>query len=128
MHDVHFGGTAPSGRHEDFHAVHLVFAATVPDGAEPRVTELDGTTDPAAWVPVADIRAGSIEVLDVVRAALDAAARRRTPGAERARRPVTFSAIFAVCRGRSDGSMIEPDVRSPNRRSCADTPRKPPRK
>lgn len=79
VHDVHFGGTAPSGRHEDFHAVHLVFAATVPDGAEPRVTELDGTTDLAAWVPVADIRAGSIEVLDVVRAALDAAAR-RTPG------------------------------------------------
>ncbi|HTW13807.1 MAG TPA: NUDIX domain-containing protein [Nocardioides sp.] len=80
VHDVHFGGTAPSGRHEDFHAVHLVFAATVPDGAEPRVTELDGTTDRAAWVPVADVRAGSIEVLDVVRAALDAAAR-RTSGA-----------------------------------------------
>lgn len=80
VHDVHFGGTAPSGRHEDFHAVHLVFAVTVPDAAEPRVTELDGTTDLAAWVPVADIRAGSIEVLDVVHAALDAAARRTSQG------------------------------------------------
>lgn len=76
VHDVHFEGTAPSGRHEDFHAVHLVFAAEVPDDAEPRVTELDGTTDAVAWVPLADVRAGSIEVLDVVSAALDAAQRR----------------------------------------------------
>lgn len=76
VHDVHFGGTAPSGRHEDFHAVHLVFAATVPADAEPRVVELDGTTDAVAWVPLADVRAGSVEVLDVVRAALAAAERR----------------------------------------------------
>ncbi|WP_244931435.1 NUDIX domain-containing protein [Nocardioides sp. W7] len=79
VHDVHFGGTAPSGRHEDFHAVHLVFAATVPDDAEPRVLEADGTTDAAAWVPLADVRAGEIDVLEVVRVALDAADR-RTPG------------------------------------------------
>ena len=45
VHDTHFSGTAPSGRFEDFHGVHLVFAATVPDGAEPRVVEVDGTTD-----------------------------------------------------------------------------------
>lgn len=78
VHDVHFGGTAPSGRHEDFHAVHLVFDATVPTTPEPRVTELDGTTDAVAWVPVADVRSGTVEVLDVVRAALDAAERRRS--------------------------------------------------
>jgi ADP-ribose pyrophosphatase YjhB (NUDIX family) len=77
VHDEHFEGTAPSGRHEDFHAVHLVFAATLAGDAEPRVTEADGTTDAVAWVPVEDVRSGSVTTLDVVRAALDAAERRR---------------------------------------------------
>ena len=72
VHDVHFSGTAPSGRFEDYHGVHLIFAATVPDGAEPRVVEVDGTTDAAAWVPVADVESGAIDVLDVVRHALSA--------------------------------------------------------
>jgi ADP-ribose pyrophosphatase YjhB (NUDIX family) len=71
VHDARFDGTAPSGRHEDFHGVHLVFAATVPDDAEPEVIEVDGTTDEVAWVPVADVRAGRVRVLDVVRHALD---------------------------------------------------------
>ncbi|HEY9565084.1 MAG TPA: NUDIX domain-containing protein [Nocardioides sp.] len=68
--DVHFTGTAPNGRHEDFHGVHLIFAATVAEGAVPRVVEVDGTTDEVAWVPIADIEAGRLEVLDVVRHAL----------------------------------------------------------
>jgi len=72
VHDVHFAGTAPSGRHEDFHGVHLVYRAQVPDGAEPRVVEVDGTTDEVAWVPVADALSGAVPVLDVVRAALAA--------------------------------------------------------
>jgi len=76
VHDVHFTGTAPTGRREDFHGVHLVFTASVPPGAQPRVAEIDGTTDAAAWVPLADIESGAVEVLDVVRAALDAARRR----------------------------------------------------
>ncbi|WP_182525699.1 NUDIX hydrolase [Nocardioides dongkuii] len=75
VHDVHFGGTAPSGRHEDFHGLHLVFEATVPDDAEPVVAEVDGTTDAVAWVPLGDIESGAVDVLDVVRAALAAAAR-----------------------------------------------------
>jgi 8-oxo-dGTP pyrophosphatase MutT (NUDIX family) len=70
VHDVHFTGTAPSGRHEDFHGLHLVFAATVPDDVEPRVAEADGTTDAVAWVSRADVEAGRVEVLDVVREAL----------------------------------------------------------
>lgn len=69
VHDVHFTGTAPTGRHEDFHGVHLVFAASV-TGDEPRVVEQDGTTDEVAWVPLADIDAGRVPVLDVVRHAL----------------------------------------------------------
>ena len=72
VHDVHFDGTAPSGRYEDFHGVHLVFRATVPDRAQPTVVETGGTTDAVAFVPVADIEAGRLTVLDVVRAALAA--------------------------------------------------------
>lgn len=69
VHDVHFTGTAPTGRNEDFHGVHLLFEATV-DAGEPRVREIDGTTDAVAWVPVADIESGTVPVLDVVRAGL----------------------------------------------------------
>ena len=72
VHDTHFEGTAPSGRFEDFHGVHLVFRGTVPDDAEPHVVETDGTTDQVAWVPVAEVDGGRIRVLDVVRAALAA--------------------------------------------------------
>ncbi|NYG57069.1 NUDIX domain-containing protein [Nocardioides perillae] len=71
VHDVHFTGTAPTGRREDYHGVHLLFAASVPLDAEPRVTEAAGTTDAVAWVPVDDVRTGRLEALDVVRHALD---------------------------------------------------------
>ena len=73
VHDTHFEGTAPSGRFEDFHGVHLVFRGTVPEGAEPRVVETDGTTDDVAWVRVADIASGVVTVTDVVRHALGSA-------------------------------------------------------
>lgn len=76
VHHTHFGGTAPSGRHEDFHGIHLIFSARVPAGAEPRVVEADGTTDAVAWVPVSRIEAGEVPVLEVVRFALDAHERR----------------------------------------------------
>ena len=69
VHDTHFAGTAPSGRIEDYHGVHLLYRATVADG-EPAVAEQDGTTDAVAWVPVPAIEAGGVRVLDVVRHAL----------------------------------------------------------
>ena len=72
VHYTHFEGTAASGRFEDFHGVHLVFRGLVPDGAEPRVVETDGTTDAVAWVPVADVESGEVRTLDVVGAALEA--------------------------------------------------------
>jgi 8-oxo-dGTP diphosphatase len=72
VHDLHFGGVAPSGRFEDFHGVHLLFRATVAEGAEPRVVEVDGTTDAVAWVPLAEVEDGTRPVLDVVRAAVAA--------------------------------------------------------
>lgn len=73
VHDVHFTGTAPSGRLEDFHGVHLLFRATVPADVQPRVVETDGTTDAVAFVAVDDVLSGKIPVTDVVRRALVAA-------------------------------------------------------
>lgn len=70
VHDVHLTGTAPNGRTQDYHGVHLIYAGTVPDGASPKVLEVDGTTDAVAWQPVADVLEGRLEVLDVVRHAL----------------------------------------------------------
>jgi 8-oxo-dGTP diphosphatase len=72
VHDEHFTGTAPNGRHEDFHAVNLIFALEVADGT-PRVLESGGTTDAAAWVELADIDAGVVPVTEVVRFALASA-------------------------------------------------------
>ena len=73
VHDLHLTGTAPNGRHEDFHAVNLIFAVSVPAGAEPRVLETDGTTDAVAWIAVSDIESGAVQVTDVVRHALASA-------------------------------------------------------
>jgi ADP-ribose pyrophosphatase YjhB (NUDIX family) len=70
VHDAHLTGNAPDGRLEDFHAVNLVYEAAVPDDAEPRVTEVDGTTDEVAWVSVADVASGEVPVTDLVRFAL----------------------------------------------------------
>ena len=69
VHDEHFTGTAPHGREEDFHGVHLVFAAEVSAG-EPRVGDVEGTTDAAAWVPLADVESGTLPVSTLVTAAL----------------------------------------------------------
>ncbi|WP_224273204.1 NUDIX hydrolase [Nocardioides lacusdianchii] len=69
VHDTHFSGHAPSGRIEDYHGIHLLFTATVGDG-EPRVMEVDGTTDEVAWVDRADVESGRVPVLDVVTHAL----------------------------------------------------------
>ena len=70
VHDVHVTEHAPDGRLEDFHGVHLVFAATATGADDPSVTEVDGTTDAVAWVPLADIGSGTVEVTEVVRTAL----------------------------------------------------------
>ncbi|GAA1921757.1 hypothetical protein GCM10009737_24040 [Nocardioides lentus] len=66
---AHFDGTAPSGRREDFHAVQLVFAATVGRG-DPRPVEVDGTTDACAWVALGEVGGPAYPVRPLVRAAL----------------------------------------------------------
>ncbi|QBR92410.1 NUDIX hydrolase [Nocardioides euryhalodurans] len=66
LFDEHFSGTAPRGRFEDFHSIALIFSADVPADVEPRLVELDGTTDAVAWIPVADIESGTVPVHDAV--------------------------------------------------------------
>ena len=51
----HFVGRAPSGRLEDFQGLRLVYAGSVPVDIPPRVVEVDGSTDEAAWIPLAEI-------------------------------------------------------------------------
>lgn len=67
--DRHFTGTAPSGRHEDFHAISIIYRAEVGSG-QPRVVEQDGTTDEVAWIPLADV--AQMKVTSSVHAALAA--------------------------------------------------------
>jgi 8-oxo-dGTP diphosphatase len=52
---VHFTGHAPDGTLEDFHAVRIVYRGSVPGDAEPAVVEVDGSSDAAAWIPLADL-------------------------------------------------------------------------
>jgi 8-oxo-dGTP diphosphatase len=52
---VHFTGHAPDGTLEDFHAVRIVYQGVVPPDAEPTVLEVDGSSDAAAWIPLAEL-------------------------------------------------------------------------
>ncbi|WP_183093544.1 NUDIX domain-containing protein [Nocardioides stalactiti] len=71
--DHHFTGTAPNGRREDFHAIRIVYRATVPTDVEPRVVEVDGTTDAVAWVPFTEIADDATRYSRLVTAAVAAA-------------------------------------------------------
>lgn len=73
--DIAFTGTAPSGRYEEFHGIHLIYAASVDAGAEPRVVEVEGTVDAVGWVPVSAIAEGAVSVREVVRVALESVSR-----------------------------------------------------
>lgn len=47
--------TRHRGYDMDYHTVRFVYRASVPDGAEPQVLEVDGSTDESCWVPLADV-------------------------------------------------------------------------
>lgn len=47
---IHFTGQAPDGRWEDYHGVRVVYRGSVPSGQVPRVVEVGGSTEEAAWV------------------------------------------------------------------------------
>ena len=57
VHSSHFTGPRADGMVEDYHGIHLIFAAHVlpeSEDVEPYVVEEDGSTDLAAWVPWAE--------------------------------------------------------------------------
>lgn len=73
LHSLHHEGIAPDGVLEDFHAVQMVFEASVAtDSPAPHVVEQDGTTAAAAWVPLDEIAAGTVEVVELVHLVLAA--------------------------------------------------------
>jgi 8-oxo-dGTP diphosphatase len=74
VHSTHFTGARADGLIEDYHGVHLIFAARLlPESTdvEPHVVELDGSTDLAVWVPLAD--AFDLDLLGAARHALEVA-------------------------------------------------------
>jgi 8-oxo-dGTP pyrophosphatase MutT (NUDIX family) len=73
VHDVHTVAQGRGDRWEDYHGVHLLFAATL-EGVEPgrplprpHVVEVDGTTDLATWLPLDEVDDGERRLLPVVR-------------------------------------------------------------
>lgn len=46
----HWVGRSPTGQVEDFHALRVVYAATVPEPTDPIVHDVGGTTSAARWV------------------------------------------------------------------------------
>jgi 8-oxo-dGTP diphosphatase len=55
VHSTHYTGPRSDGLVEDYHGIHLIFAAEVLAeslGTEPHVVEQDGSTDHAEWVQV----------------------------------------------------------------------------
>lgn len=72
VHSTHFTGARADGLVEDYHGVHLIFGAWLlpgSEGVEPRVVEVGGSTDYAAWVPLDD--ALDLELLSAARHALE---------------------------------------------------------
>jgi 8-oxo-dGTP diphosphatase len=68
----HFEGLSPRGVLEDFHAVRLLFRATITEPGEPVVHDIGGTTSQARWVPL-----GETDGMDLVQLARGAVARLR---------------------------------------------------
>lgn len=65
----HWIGRAPSGVLEDFHALRIIYTATCAEPTTPNVTDIDGTTSRAAWIPLQHWRglpwtSGARSVLD----------------------------------------------------------------
>jgi len=72
VHSVHVVERGRDDRLEDYHGVHVLYAVDVDVSAEPRVTEADGTTDLARWVPLDQApRLPTLPVVDHVMGRLD---------------------------------------------------------
>jgi 8-oxo-dGTP pyrophosphatase MutT (NUDIX family) len=72
VHSTHFTGPRADGLVEDYHGVHLIFAAQVladSVGTEPHVVEEESSTDLAAWVRRDE--AAELDLLAAARHALE---------------------------------------------------------
>ena len=59
VYSTHFTGARPDGRVEDYHGIGLIFDAEIlaeSRDVEPHVTDVGGSTDLAAWVPLDEAR------------------------------------------------------------------------
>jgi 8-oxo-dGTP diphosphatase len=71
VYSAHMPQAWRSGRRVDAHAVRIVYEGWVAPGSpEPRVVEVDGSTMEAAWLPLADVRDGTVPVTPLVTEAL----------------------------------------------------------
>ncbi|MGL5823668.1 MAG: NUDIX hydrolase [Nocardioides sp.] len=70
VHDTHFTGTSPDGHTQDYHGIHLIYAASLVGDPELAVADVHGTTDAVAWHRVDQVLSGSLDVLDLVQFAL----------------------------------------------------------
>ncbi len=71
VHHTHFVGARADGVVEDYHGIHLIFEAAVEAQSrdvEPHVVEEDGSTERAAWLPLAE--ALQLDLLSAARHAL----------------------------------------------------------
>ncbi|MFT4298981.1 MAG: NUDIX domain-containing protein [Aeromicrobium sp.] len=73
VHDLHTVATGRGGVWEDYHGVHILYACRVDTVTPPRVVEQDGSSDLAAWIPVADLPGGRplLQVVGYVLGRLD---------------------------------------------------------
>jgi ADP-ribose pyrophosphatase YjhB (NUDIX family) len=63
VYSNHYVGKRPDGLVEDYHAIGIIFDAEVLPGSrdvQPHVLDVDGSSDFAAWVPLADLRTMSL--------------------------------------------------------------------
>lgn len=59
IYSTHFTGARPDGLVEDYHGIGLIYEAEVlpqSQGVEPHVVDVGGSTEEAAWVPLAEAR------------------------------------------------------------------------
>ena len=71
VHATHFVGARADGVVEDYHGIHLIFAAEIDQAdldVEPHVVEEDSSTHRAAWIPISE--AHRLDLLSAARHAL----------------------------------------------------------
>lgn len=71
VHDIHIVDVGRDDMYEDYHGVHLLYAVQVDASIEPRVVDVDGTTDLVRWVPLDQVDSLGGPVLPMVTHAIE---------------------------------------------------------